>query len=132
MKTGLFVLLAWCATGMSQDYIDIINDQARAFNSHDIQTMVSNLHADFKWYYVMDDELTLETDSRDQFATNLKSYYTQFPEVRSQIVEYSIVGDKVSFKEEVHWTNDKGKKGVSTAIGVYQFKGDKIYRVWYY
>lgn len=133
IKTCLFLFLTTATfQSFAQDLSLLLDKQVQAFNAKDIDEMMAQLHDDFKWYWITTDELVLEVAGKEAFQASMTSYYQSIPQVQSEIVERSVLGNRVSFVETVSYTNNKGNKGESSAMGMYEFKDGLIYRVWYY
>ncbi len=144
MKSGYLTLLlilllsAFSPRAVSNDnspesLIKKLQDQFDAYNQRDIDRMVNNVTDDFKWYSITADELLIETSGKANFKKGMQDYYRSRPnKIHSVIESYTIDGNRISFKEIVSHQNKKGKKVSSSAMGIYEFKGGKIYRAWYF
>ena len=140
MKKATFVLifLLFCMTSHAKDNIfedklyQLLSDQVEAFNKQDVEHLVKNVTEDFKWYSLTSDQLLIETDGKQAFKEGMTEYYKSDRKSTSIIESYTIDGDRISFKEAVSHINTIGEKVSSSAMGIYQYKGDKIYRAWYF
>ncbi len=110
----------------------LLCDQVDAFNNQDVDLLVNNVTQDFKWYSLTSDALLIETDGKQAFKEGMTEYYKSDRKSTSVIESYTIDGNRISFKEVVSHINKEGKKVSSSAMGIYQYKGDKIYRAWYF
>ncbi len=122
------------ATLFAQDQkvYGIVSEQVLAFNEGDIDRLVDQVSEDFKWYYIGSDTLLLELSGKEHFRTNMNGYFSQMKSVHSEITEYVIDGNRMSFKEVVTYETVSGKKGRTSAMAVYEVKNDLIFRVWYF
>ncbi|MDN5204555.1 nuclear transport factor 2 family protein [Fulvivirgaceae bacterium BMA10] len=127
----VFLLTSNQAFAQQEEEVAILNNQIKAFNDRDIDLLVENIDENFEWFFITSDTMWVEVSGREQFRNGMESYFKSIPSVRSEISDLAIVGDRVSFKETVHWENKKGKFS-QAALGVYQIKNNKILRAWYY
>ncbi|MEO9483978.1 MAG: nuclear transport factor 2 family protein [Ekhidna sp.] len=116
----------------SSTVLEILEDQIEAFNSKNIDKLVANVSDDFKWYYIGSDTLLLEVDGKPQFKKSMEAYFNQIKNVKSEIAEYAIDGNRISFKEIVKYETISGKMNSASAMAIYEMKDDLIYRVWYF
>lgn len=126
LLTGMAVLTSLNA----QSLAEVLNRQIEAFNSHDIELMSENLTEDFIWSSVMKDSTVTETKGIEAFKKAMTGYFSHFKDVHSEVVESVSHGKIISFKEQVSWTSEKGKRSQSS-IGVYLIEEGKISRAWY-
>ena len=133
MKALICLLLLLPFTGISQDttILDVLDDQVEAFNSRDVDRMLKNLSDDFVWYSIVGDSMSVEVSGKRDFKVSMKGYYKAFKDVHSEIVSYSISGNKVSFSEKVSFKKN-GKTLSQTSIGVYEIVDGLIVRIWYF
>ena len=111
--------------------LKVLEGQIQAFNNADIERLVDNIDENFKWYYVSPYTMILEVAGKEQFRKSMVSYYKYFPGVSSKVDQTVVTGNKISFEETVSWQGKNGPKS-QACIGVYEIKGDKIYRAWYF
>lgn len=129
----VFFLFASVNTFAQQkEILNVFHSQIKAFNEENVEQMVKNISEDYKYYYVSSDKLLLEVEGKDQFKKSMQSYFGAGMQVKSKILEYSILGNKISFKEEVTYKNKKGKWVSASSLGVYQIEKGKITRTWYF
>lgn len=130
------ILIASFFTGISlygQDDIvlNLLNQQVEAFNKQDTERLVENISDDFKWFYISADTMLLEVEGKEQFREVMESYFETVKGVHSTIDRYVIDGNRISFKETVKWQSRNCERSQS-AMGIYEMKDGKIYRVWYF
>jgi len=126
------LLLIHSQSVQSKDLLPLLNDQVEAFNQQNIQTLVANVTDDMKYFYITADELIIETSGKGAFKQAMINYFKSGSKPQSVIESYVIEGSRISFKEVVSHHNKKGEAVSSSAMGVYEYKGDKIYRAWYF
>lgn len=110
---------------------DVIRAQLRAFNAHDAQALVANLHEKFAWFAVDSDVTTLEMQGRGNFRDSMVDYFRTVPGVRADIEELSVVGAFASTVERAYWLQD-GVEVSQASLAIYEIRNGLIYRVWYY
>lgn len=113
------------------DAIAVVRAHIEAFNRHDVAALVDRVSADFVWYNVASDATTIEVKGRDALRESLTSYFKSVPTVRSEIDGVTQSGPFVSFRERANWTSAKGERS-QTSLAVYEVRGEKIVRAWYY
>ena len=113
--------------------IKLLQDQFDAYNQRDIDRLVNNVTDDFKWYSLTADELFIEISGKANFKKSMQDYYDSRPQnIHSVIESYTLDGNRTSFREVVSRQTKDGKTKSSSAMGIYEFKEDKIYRAWYF
>lgn len=119
-------------TAQDKMILDVFENQVLAFNEGDIDQLVDNVSEKFKYFYITSNELILEVEGKVPFRESMESYFSSGRKVTSTIKFYTIVGNRISFKEEVSHLNSEGKRIYSSALGVYEIKDGKITRSWYF
>ena len=110
----------------------LLNNQVDAFNNQDIAKLVSNITDDMKYFYITSDELIIETSGKAAFETAMINYFKSGRTPQSSIESTVIDGSRISFKEVVSHINKEGETVSSSAMGIYQYRDDKIVRAWYF
>jgi len=114
-----------------RDPEDVIRSQLRAFNAHDANAMVANLHEGFAWFGVDSDVMTLEMQGRGRFFDSMREYFNSVAGARAEIEEMFVAGDFVTARERSYWL--QGRAELSQAsLSIYEVRDGLIYRVWYY
>ena len=62
----------------------------------------------------------------------MEGYFKSGRKVFSSIDEYAIDGNRISFKEVVRHKDKSGKTDSSSAMRIYEIRGGRIYRAWYF
>jgi hypothetical protein len=135
MKQQLFtglLLLTFLVGKAQHDSVatNLLFSQLHAFNAQNVEALANNLHPDFAWYWIYSDTVVLEVQGVDSFKVGMELYYKYNSGVRSEIANYSVSGDRISFTEVAHWQEDSVAKQASS-LGSYDIKDGKIWRVWY-
>lgn len=114
-----------------RDPEDVIRSQLAAFNGHNADALMANLHEGFAWFGVDSDITTLEMKGRDNFFKSMRDYFSSVPGARAEIEEIFVAGDFVTARERSYWR--QGEAELSQAsLAVYEIRNGLIYRVWYY
>lgn len=133
LLTFSFIIFAsWSIAAQNDQLLKIFNDQIDAFNQRDIDRLVDNVSDDFKWYYIAPDTLVLEVAGKENFKASMEGYFQAVPTVLSSVEEYTVDGNRISFKEVVQYKKKNGETASASAMGVYEIREDKIYRAWYF
>ncbi len=110
---------------------DVIQEQLRAFNAHDANAMVANLHEDFAWFGVDSNVMTLEMQGRGNFFNSMREYFNGVPGARAEIEEIFVAGVFVTALERSYWLQGDGEVS-QASLAIYEIRDGLIYRVWYY
>ena len=130
----IFVLLLFSnfTAAHSKDLLSLLKNQVDAFNQQDVEKLAANVSDDMKYYYLTNDELIIETSGKPAFEEAMANYFQSGNKPHSVIEGHVIDGSRISFKEVVSHINAKGEKVTSSAMGIYQYKDEKIVRAWYF
>ncbi len=133
LLTTLLVLATFFqSTAQVKEILSVLENQIKAFNQSNVEELVNNVSDDFKFYYITSNELLLEVDGKEQFRKSMNEYFKDGFKVTSKITDHSVLGNRISFKEEVSYKNAKGNLVSSFALGIYEIKNNKITRAWYF
>jgi hypothetical protein len=133
MLTIVLVLLTFFQSiAQDKEILQVFENQLKAFNQSNVEQLVNNVSDDFKFYYLTSNELLLEVEGKEQFRKSMDDYFAGGFKVISKILDYSILGNRISFKEEVSYKNAKGDFVSSFALGIYEIENNKITRAWYF
>ncbi len=111
--------------------LGLLKMQVKAFNAADIEKMGQNVTDDFVYAYIDANSLIKQSEGRDAFVSDMRGYFENVKEVKSEILNYTVVGNTISFKEEVSWQGENGRLSAES-MGVYQVQDGKISRAWYF
>ena len=120
------------AAAHSTTLLSLLNNQVEAFNQQDVSKLVDNISDDMKYFYLTADELIIETSGKAAFKEAMTNYFKSGNKPHSVIKSHVIDGSRISFKEVVSHKNKKGETVSSSAMGIYQYKDEKIVRAWYF
>jgi len=111
--------------------LTLLKMQVKAFNEANLEKLGANVTEDFIYAYIDANALIKQSVGRDAFVSDMRGYFENVKEVKSEILNYTISGNTISFNEEVSWTGEKGRLS-QRSMGVYQMKQGKISRAWYF
>ncbi len=136
MKYYLLIFIVLITTSVtlaqSNNVLTTLEDQVAAFNDRDVERLANNVSEDFKWYYLGADTLMLEVEGRENFQNAMEGYFGAFSWVESSITKYVVIGNRISFEEEVKYKTRSGDIATSSSMGIYEIKDGVITRVWYF
>jgi len=127
----LFVLLVGIQAlpAQSPDYRLLLENQIRAFNEKDLNTLVENVTDDFVWFYVTEYALAEEVRGKVAFKEAMEDYFRNYDDTKTSMYGITQSGNFISFKETTNWGNGQDTQ---SSIAVYQFENNKIKKVWYF
>lgn len=130
----IFIVLITTSATMAQSnsVLTTLQDQVDAFNERDVERLAKNVSENFKWYYLGSDTLMLEVEGRQNFQQAMEGYFSSFSWVESNITDYVVIGNRITFKEEVSYRTQSGDIATSSSMGIYEIKDGVITRVWYF
>ena len=111
---------------------EILEDQINAFNNRDIEHLLSNIEEGFKWFYVSKDTMLLEVAGKKHFEQSMIKYFENIKKVQAEIIDFTVFKSRITFHEQVRYTNAKGEEKVTAAMGIYEIRNGLIHRVWYF
>ena len=135
MKRLMIVLALLFANGVhaqKRPILDVLYDQADAFNKGDIERLVKNVSDDFIWFSLTSDTLMIDVSGKQNFRTSMINYFAGGRKVHSSIEQYAIDGNRVSFREVVSHKGKDGQDVSASAIGIYEIVDGRIRRAWYF
>lgn len=131
MKILIFILLFAATNAFGQGETKTLQKFIYAFNSRNIDAMMSLATDDVKWFTLKGDKLTTETSDKASLRKFMEGYFKSCPTCKSKITNINQNGSRVTMTETASWDTAKGKQS-SDSFAVYEFKGGKIARVYYY
>ena len=94
--------------------------------------MLKMVSDDIQWLYVIGDKITVETKGKDKLRESMTVYFKSTPPgVKSEIEWIRATSTRVAAFERASWPSKTGTKS-QASLSVYEFKKDKIIRVYYY
>lgn len=108
-----------------------VRDFISAFNSREIDTMMSMVSDDIQWLSVAGDKIAVETQGKAALRDSLTSYFTSTPSAKSALEWVQGSEFRVAALERASWTGKSGPKSQSS-LAIYEFSDGLIVRVYYY
>lgn len=130
------VLVLLCSLACSYVYAQTPSDSVRrfvsAFNHRHLDTMLQLSAKDMKWMSVSGENITIETNTHEQFEAAMKSYFSALPSAQSSIESLDVSGSFVYTRERASWQS-QGETKSQCSVAVYEIDAQLlIQNVWYY
>jgi len=109
----------------------IVRDYVAAFNSRDVDAMLSMVTEDIQWLTVAGDKLAIETDGKLKLRQSMAAYFKSNPSAKSELVWVQMTKLRVAALEKASWQGKSGPNSQSS-LSVYEFRNGLIARVYYY
>jgi hypothetical protein len=109
----------------------VVQSFVRAYNGHDLDELVKLLDEEVSWLAVKDDSVVAEARNRAELLNRLAVYFKEHPNARSVLEQSFVSGPFVSVRERAFWKQE-GKTLSAISLAVYETKGGRIVRAWYY
>lgn len=109
----------------------VVQSFVRAYNDHDLDSMVKLLAEDVAWQSIQGDKVVTKATNRAELLNQLAVYFNDHPNARSVLEQSFVSGSYVSVRERAFWKQD-GKTLSATAVAVYETAKGRITRAWYY
>ncbi len=110
----------------------VVREYLRAYNAHDIEATLAVLAPDFVWLSVAGDSVTVEARGIAAIRAQLTDYFRALPSARSDVADLTVLGPWVSATELARWTDRAGQLRAQASHSVYEVRGGRLRRVWYY
>jgi hypothetical protein len=110
---------------------DVVRKLYKDFNSHNADTLVSNVSDDVRWMTIAGEKILVETSGREALRASMGRYFRSTPTVESRIESLMSAGDFVTVHERVTWRQGSTQK-TQSALAVYKLRDSQIVAVWYY
>jgi hypothetical protein len=102
-----------------------------AFNARDIDGMLAMADENIQWLSVDAAKISVETEGKAALRESMSRYFRSCPTCKSSLEWIQRAGSRVSAMERASWSGKSGAKSQS-GLSVYEFRGDKILRVYYF
>lgn len=102
-----------------------------AFNSRDIDVMLALADENIQWLIVDGAKVSVETEGKAALRESMVRYFRSCPSCKSSLEWIQRAGSRVTAMERASWTGKSGAKS-QRSLSVYEFRGDKILRVYYF
>ena len=102
-----------------------------AFNQRNIDGMLELADESVQWLMVDGAKVSLETEGKAALRRSMEKYFSSCPSCKSTIEWTRRAGSRVTAFERASWTS-KGETKSQKSLSVYEFRRDKILRVYYF
>jgi len=102
-----------------------------AFNARDIDLMIAMADENVQWLIVDGAKISVETEGKAALRESMARYFRSCPSCKSSLEWIQRAGSRVTAMERASWTGKSGAKS-QKSLSVYEFRGDKILRVYYF
>ena len=102
-----------------------------AFNARDLDVMLALADENIQWLIVDGAKVSVETEGKAALRESMVRYFRSCPSCKSSIEWIQKAGSRVTVMERASWSGKSGAKSQSS-LSVYEFRGDKILRVYYF
>ncbi len=102
-----------------------------AFNTRDIDVMLALADDNIQWLIVDGAKVSVETEGKAALRDSMVRYFRSCPSCKSSLEWIQIAGSRVTAMERASWSGKDGAKSQGS-LSVYEFRGDKILRVYYF
>lgn len=106
-------------------------DYVAAFNSREIDTMLSMVTDDIQWLSVAGDQISVETAGKGPLRESLTAYFQASPTTKSELEWVQASASRVVALERAAWQGKSGPKS-QASLCIYEFRDGLIARVYYY
>jgi hypothetical protein len=116
------------ATAKQRERVDAL---IAAFNAHDVDAMLANVDDQIQWLNIEGSKLALEAEGKTELRQSMERYFRACPSCRSSLVWSQSAVSRLTALEQATWMGKNGPMSQSS-LSVYEFRGDKILRVYYF
>ncbi len=109
----------------------VVAEYTAAFNAHDAEAMRGLMADDIVWLSIVGDSLVVEAAGADALVSGMVAYFTDFPDVTSEVETGDRVGAYVHARETATWS-DAGVTSSQSSLSTYEIRQGKVVRVWYF
>ena len=103
-----------------------------AFNARNVDGMLALAADDIQWLSVDGAKVSTETQGKEALRASMTKYFQQCPTCRSELLWIKTAGSRITAHERASWTNRAGAAVSQSGLSVYELKGGKIIRVYYF
>lgn len=109
----------------------VVRQFVEAFNAHDTKRMLEMVDENIQWVSVDGTTASIEANGLPALKKSMDSYFARCSSCKSTLEWVQSGLDKVTTLERAEWTGKNGPKS-QKGLAVYEFRGDKILRVYYF
>ncbi len=128
--SAVTVLLLTPAASASEKE-DAVRALVDAFNRHDPAAMVALVDDAVQWLNIDGAKISIEAEGKDDLRSSMARYFASCASCRSAIESIETLGSRVVVLEAASWEAG-GAKRVQRSVSVYEFRDQRILRVYYF
>lgn len=110
---------------------DELSAYFRAFNAHDVEAVLALSAPEIRMYSVGAEGASVDIEGKDQLREWLTGYFSEYPNVRSDISHAHVQNGNISFIETATW-GDPDDLSRQASLAVYRISGGLVRSAWYY
>jgi ketosteroid isomerase-like protein len=110
----------------------VVRAHYAAFNARNATALLDLCAEDVKWFSVVGDRTNVDLQGRARLQEWLANYFASRPAARSEIADLKQTGPIVLVRETASVPESDGQMRRQSAFGLFEVRGGKIARVWYY
>jgi hypothetical protein len=114
-----------------QSHEQRVREFVAAFNSREIEKLLTMVSDDIQWLTLAGDKIVVETQGKAQLRESLSAYFESTPSARSELQWVQQTTARVAAMERATWQGSAGPKS-QASLCVYEFRDGLIARVYYY
>lgn len=108
-----------------------VREFVEAFNSRDIDRMLSLVDDNIQWLHIHGEKLTVNTNGKAALRESMTRYFRSCASCKSSLEWVQTAGNRATAMERASWTGKQGPKSQSS-LSVYEFRDGKVLRVYYF
>lgn len=108
-----------------------VREFIEAFNARDIDAMLELTDENVQWLSVDGTKVSVETQGKAALRESMVRYFRSCSSCKSSLDWIQRAGSRVTAMERASWSGKSGAKS-QRSLSVYEFRGDKIMRVYYF
>ena len=109
----------------------LVREFVAAFNTRNIDAMLRAVDENVQWLSVNETKVTIETEGKNALRESMERYFRSCPSCKSSLEWVQKSGSRVTAMERATWSGKSGLKS-QAGLSVYEFRNDKILRVYYF
>ena len=108
-----------------------VREFVEAFNARNIDVMLTLADENIQWLILDGAKVSVETEGKAALRESMVRYFRSCPSCKSSLEWIQRAGSRVTAMERASWSGKTGAKS-QRSLSVYEFRGDKILRVYYF
>lgn len=108
-----------------------VREFVEAFNARNVDAMLELADESVQWLIVEGPKVSVETEGKAALRESMGRYFRSCPSCKSSLEWIQSAGSRVTALERASWFGKSGAKS-QRSLSVYEFRGDKILRVYYF